>query len=409
MSNHLAIAAVTGTLRSLLEAGITGTNVDPLDTDLSDTTVTTMPPDKARASDAANNQINLFLYQVVASAAWRNTDIPRRAPAGERGTPPLGLNLYYLISVYGRGPTNTEIFAHRLLGRAMNIFQDHPLLDAADIQAALTGNDLYAQLERVRITLQPLSLEELSKLWTVFQTQFRLSTAYEVAVVLIESSRPAPTPLPVLTRSVAAQPDLLPPFPLIDAVVPPNQQPSMRLGDAIAIQGRRLDGDQVRAQLRHVRQSVPMVLAPTGRTATVVNIAIPNDPVHWPAGLYVVSLVITRGSRELVTNEVGISLAPRIVSVSPNPAARNAKGTVTLTVNCSPQVLPEQPVALLLGDRAVPALPLAGQAGTLTFVAANALAGTFFVRLRVDGAETLLVDRSVDPPVFDQSQQVQIT
>jgi hypothetical protein len=408
MSNHLAIAAVTSALRSLLEAGITGKDVDLLDADLSDTKVTTLPPDKARAAGAEYNQINLFLYHVVASAAWRNTDMPRRAPAGERGVPPLGLNLYYLISVYGRGPNNTEIFAHRLLGRAMNILQDHPLLDASEIQTALTNNDLYAQLERVRVTLQPLSLEELSKLWTGFQTQLRLSAAYEVAVVLIETSRPVPTPLPVLTRSVAVQPDLLPPFPFIEVVAPPHLQPSARLGDSVSIQGRRLDGDQVTVRLRHVRQSVPAQLAPTSHTATSVTVAIPNDPLHWPAGLYAVSLVITRGGREFITNEMAMSLAPRILNVAPNPAARDANGVVTLTVTCAPEVLPEQPAALLIGDRSVAAQPPAAPTGALTFAVASATAGTFFNRLRVDGAESLLVDRSVDPPVFDQTQQVTI-
>jgi len=409
MSNHLAIAAVTSTLRNLLESGITGKDADVLDADLSDTKITAQPPDKARAADAANNQINLFLYHVVASAAWRNTDMPRRAPAGERGIPPLGLNLYYLISVYGRGPTNTEIFAHRLLGRAMNILNDHPLLAAPDIQAALLNNDLAGQLERVRIALQPLSLEELSKLWTGFQTQFRLSAAYEVAVVLIESGRVAPTPLPVLARTVAAQADILPPFPVVESVTPPNQQPAARLGDTVTIAGRRLDGDAVSAHFRHMRQSVPIPLAPSARTDTAVTVVIPNDPINWSSGLYAVSLAITRAGREAVTSEVAMSLAPRILNLNPNPAARDAKGAVALTVSSSPQVLPEQPAALLVGDRIVAAQPTAVPASTLTFSLADATAGTFYVRLRVDGAESLLVDRSTDPPVFDQSQQVQIT
>jgi hypothetical protein len=41
----------------------------------------------------------------------------------------------------------------------------------------------------VRVTLQPLSLEEMSRLWSTFQTQYRLSVAYEVSVVLIDSAR----------------------------------------------------------------------------------------------------------------------------------------------------------------------------------------------------------------------------
>ena len=44
----------------------------------------------------------------------------------------------------------------------------------------LRDSDLQDQVERVRITAQPLSLEEMSKLWMTFQTQYRISAAYEV-------------------------------------------------------------------------------------------------------------------------------------------------------------------------------------------------------------------------------------
>ena len=95
MSNSMAIAAVTATLRNLLFQGVTA------DPDLVDTTVTTQAPDQARDSNNNANQINLFLYQTEPSAAWRNMDMPRQVKLGETGRPPLGLNLYYLITAYG--------------------------------------------------------------------------------------------------------------------------------------------------------------------------------------------------------------------------------------------------------------------------------------------------------------------
>ena len=52
------------------------------------------------------------------------------------------------------------------------------------------GSNLHEQIERVRITPQPLSLEEISKLWAAFQTNYRLSAAYQAAVILIESTAP---------------------------------------------------------------------------------------------------------------------------------------------------------------------------------------------------------------------------
>ena len=72
------------------------------------------------------------------------------------------------------------------------------------IQASLADNDLDLQPERVRITALPLSLDELAKMWTAFQTQYRVSAGYRVSVVLIQSALPIRAPLPVLDRGAVA-------------------------------------------------------------------------------------------------------------------------------------------------------------------------------------------------------------
>ena len=75
MSNGLAIAAITRTLHSLLAAATP--------------TVTMRPLDKARDGISAD-QLNIFLYATVLSAAWRNTD-PVGVLPGEDGRPALPL------------------------------------------------------------------------------------------------------------------------------------------------------------------------------------------------------------------------------------------------------------------------------------------------------------------------------
>src|SRR5262249_16208173 len=144
------------------------------DPDLNDTTITILPLDKARGSNN-NNQLNLFLYQVMRNAAWSNRDIVQQVKPGETGFPPLPPNLYYLITAFGRDNDATQPFAHELLGKAMITLHDHTLLSADDIPTAtaatLSRSDLDQQIERVRITFQPLSLDELSKLWTGFAMQ----------------------------------------------------------------------------------------------------------------------------------------------------------------------------------------------------------------------------------------------
>ena len=82
---------------------------------------------------------------------------------------------------------------------------------------------------------------------------------------------------------------------------------------------------------------------------------------------------------------------------------------MTLTVTCRPDVLPAQRASLLLGSREVPAEDHDTSTGTLTFVVRDAAPGEHWLRLRVDGVDSLLVDRTVSPAVFDPSQKVTIT
>jgi hypothetical protein len=410
MSNSLAIAAATATLRNLLQ------NVPALDPagdgKLIGTSVTTQPPDKARNGNAGN-QLNLFLYQTAPNAALRNMTMPHQVKPGETGQPSLALTLYYLVTAYGQD--DDDVLAHRLLGGAMSILHDHPLLGSDEIEQALTGTDLHEQLERVRITSQPLSLEEVSNLWNTFQTQYRISVAYQVSAVLIESTRGTKTPLPVLTRGpqdegALSQADLTPPFPTLVDAIPPNRQPSVRLGDRLLIRGHHLEGDGVIVRFVHARLADPVeVPALVERTGTELPAVLPDDPVGWPPGFWGLAARITRaGQPDRTTNELVVALAPRILTMDPRTATPDPSGSVTFQLTCSPEVRPGQHAALLLGDREVLAENHPVQTATLTFVVPNAEPGTYFVRLRVDGVDSLLVDRSVTPPVFDSTQRVTI-
>lgn len=415
MSNPLAIAAVTATLRNLLLRGVPG---------LPNQNVTTKPLDKARPATSTKDQINIFLYQTALNAAWRNMDIPRQVHSGETAQPPLALNLHYLVTAFGDGDDDSS--SHRWLGQAMSVLHDHPVLGAQEIQDALLPDDsgLQTQIERVRITPQSLSLEDMSKLWTTFQTQYRISAAYQVEVVLIESTRAARAPLPVLSRGqgdtgVNAQADLIPPFPTILTVQPPRPQESALLDSVLAITGHHLDGVNVSVKVQHPQLPNPLNLQlEPGHTANKVEARIPNQPNNFPPGIYILSIVITRVGETFsrTTNELPFSLAPQIMNkplVNPIGVIRNPKD-VTITLDCQPSILPEQRVALLLGDREVLAEPHPLAATRLTFVADTThspiAAGRYFVRLRVNGVDSQLVKYQGTPPkpFFDPDQQVTI-
>jgi hypothetical protein len=408
MSNATAIAAVTATLHNLLTNGLLA------DQDLPDATVTMQPLDRARVNGNTANQLNIFLYHVLPSGSWRNMGIAGPTRSGVGAAPVLGLNLYYLITAFGRDNDTLRPFSHHLMGRAMSTLHDHPLLGADEIKVAYPNNDLWAQIERVRFTLQPFAMEEIAKLWTGFQTQYRLSVAYEAAVVLIESTRATAVPLPVLTRGpadsgVTAQSNLIPPFPTIDQVTPPNSQPAAGLGDLIVFAGHDLAGAQVALQFTNTRLAAPITLpVDAGATDTRMTLTVPNDPANWPAGIYAVAAVVSANSvPDRISNEMPLAIAPRITSALPMTVSRT-QGNAQLNLTCSPEVRPEQRVALLLGSREILAESLSAQTGDLTFIVTGAVPGDFWIRLRVDGVDSQLVNYATTPPTFDATQKVTI-
>lgn len=427
MSNALAIAAATATLRSLLIHGLS----------ISDVTV--LPLDTARKG-LASNQVNLFLYQTTIDAAWRNQDMPRQLKPGETGQPPLPLCLYYLVTAYGEGDDETK--AHQLLGRAMSVLHDHPLLGANEIEQATTtdvaGSNLHEQIERVRITLQPMPLEELSKLWTAFQTNYRLSAAYQVSVVLIESTRPTRAPLPVLTRGKDDRGvrTLLGGLPIVDEVRVPlsgafvasdapraeevqlaKALPSAQLGDEVAIIGQNFTGDQVRVSFQRQWSADTFEPAILKKSDQVIIVKLPppgasNDPqsatATWPAGFYLATVTVQRGDEPArASNALAFALAPTI-SLSPSTAAA---GNIQLTLTSAPMLRQGQRVSLLFRDGEIVAPAITQPTDQVIFNLQGVPAGQpgeYVVRLRVDGVDSIPIDRQAAMPKFASGQILKV-
>jgi hypothetical protein len=410
MSNVLAIAATTRTLRNLLLA-----QKPALDAELSDLEVTLQPPDVARKG-ISKAQLNLFLYQVVANAAWRNLDLPGQVRAGETAPPPLALNLHYVITAWGRGENDNDAISHRVLAAAMSTLHDRGVLDGNDIRNALADNDLANQIERVRVTPLPQSVDELSRLWTAFQTNYRTSAAYEAAVVLIDSQAAARAPLPVLRRgpqdrgviataSAAA---------VLDALDCPRHQVAVRLGEDIVLHGRQLGTQDAVARFSSPRLDAPIDIAPLAGEAGSLRVHLADSSedttaaARWAPGIYTVALrVQPPGLPPLLSNELPLALAPVIALGSLTAAA----GDFVLNLTCAPRIRDGQRVFLLFGDRLLTPASLSNPADTqqptaLTFQLTSVAAGTYTARLRVDGADSIPVDFSGSVPAFAVDQQV---
>jgi hypothetical protein len=442
MSSALSIAAVTAVLKDLLDNAL-------IDHSLSavvggPVTVTALSPGQIKPTEEGDisRQLNLFLYHVEPNTGWSNVGLPSRDARGNRITnPPLALDLYYLLTAYGQEDFEAEI----LLGYAMQRFHETPVLTRDAIRTALAqpnepvsgagilpsalgalaASDLAEQVEQVKLAQHPLNVEEASKLWAAFQTNYRPSVAYHISVVLLQSEGAVKSALPVLTRGVddrgaVVQSDTGSPFPAILSVEPATGQFAAVLGDEMVIKGRRLDAGTLAVVIRNQRLDAPIELTPlAGATPQEVKARLQLDPATdagvFVPGVYTLSLVLDGGApQERTTNEVPFALAPRM-PVPPAPgdppsieAARGGDGAVNVTVRCRPDVLPLQRVTLVVGEAEAPAETRTTRTNTLTFRFGQLPAGDYYVRLRVDGVESLLVNGATAPPSFDTTQKVTV-
>ena len=212
MSNFLAVATVTAVLRDLLQEAA-GAAVNGA-------TVTTRRPEAANDGGQHKPAVNIFLYRVTPNSAWRNTDIEIRYPDAKaphdpardriEKRPQVPLNLDYLFSFYGN---ELDLEPQRLLGGVIGALHAQTRLSPDRIRRVvqenghLRGSSLdpnqskldpksyldfqVAHIEKVKLTPIALSLDELSKLWSVFfQVPYALSVAYEATAVLIEPGAP---------------------------------------------------------------------------------------------------------------------------------------------------------------------------------------------------------------------------
>lgn len=408
MSTPAGIATVTATLQHLLVQATSGTEV------------TTKPPGVAR-NGVNSDQLNLFLYGTHVNTAFNNAPMSGQVKNGESGSAPLALVLKYLLTAYGTN--DDDIAGQSLMGQAMSIFHDHPLLGKSDIEGIVPDSELHNQAERLRITPDVLSLDDMSKLWTSFQAEYRLSTSYQVSVVLIESTRSGRSPLPVLKRGDKNQgADVLAASsPVLYGLRFPNQKPGAELGDLVTILGEQLASEDITVRFRHPLLDTPIEIQPEeDRSQTEIHVKLPgqgDDPEvgsKWPAGFHTLSLVVRKPDTSTwTTNELALPLSPKITLTSPNTVS---EGDITVTIECIPRILEDQRVALIFGDRTVPPDNISTPAdptapSTLTFTVANAEARTepYVLRLRVDGIDSIPVDFSSDTPQFADDQKVTIT
>ncbi len=132
--------------------------------------------------DAKNAALILFLYRIMPNPSLRNREHrvlssqpPHDLIVYENSLP---LTLHYLITVGTLTATEGDPLL-KLLGRVMQTLNEEP---------ELTG--MKVGHETVRVSLEPVTTEEMSRVWTLFPTaNYRTSIAYLASPVWIDPKR----------------------------------------------------------------------------------------------------------------------------------------------------------------------------------------------------------------------------
>jgi hypothetical protein len=398
LSTYKAIAGVSTTLKALLRDRMT---------EVADITIA--PPD-VKVDSVNGRRLNLYLYHLAENPYLKNQEIPGEGYPAAYGHPPLSLDLRYIFTAFGQSDTgpDADVEAQWILGDAMRVLHDFSIItpDLVEQKAPLPQPpildiSLLGEFEQIKITLQPAGLDEISKIWTALpNVNFRRSALYEVCVVQVLSKSPRSIALPVKVNRVYA---MTMRTPIIQQIF---QQPPAVDNQLIAAaqegETLRLIGMSLRAPNTRV--------AMDNATGTISSISDTQVDVVVPIGVLKIGLHSLQIDQDVLlaevkgqppvqrtifhSNAVGFQLLPTLGVVSPASATAGD----TITVNVNPPVFATQEKFLLLGNFAVAADAVAFDApptNSIHFTLPEAPdpqipTGTYFLRVRIDGAESRL-------------------
>jgi Pvc16 N-terminal domain len=139
--------------------------------------------------------ISLFLYRIAPNTSRRNLP-PTTGPDGRRFRPPIPVDLYYIATAWAP----TAVRQQRLLGWAIRMFEDVPVLPTGLLNNYGPEPEIFKQGETVEIILDQLNLQDLNNFWGVSKASLQLSVGYIARMLHIQSSMPITEYAEVQTR-----------------------------------------------------------------------------------------------------------------------------------------------------------------------------------------------------------------
>jgi Pvc16 N-terminal domain len=184
VASYQAIAAVSRAIRGLLDLACPRPEFDGARFEVYQANNFQNPMDEG---------VSLYLYR-VATSSRRN--LPSRVgPNGETYRPPLPLDLYYMLTAWGR----TFEKQQGLLGFCIRELGNVPILPSGLLNH-FGPSDVFRPDETVELVFEPLSLQDFSNIWEPLKPNLQPSATYVARMVSLESTIQMPGAGNVQTR-----------------------------------------------------------------------------------------------------------------------------------------------------------------------------------------------------------------
>jgi len=176
MGNYTVLAEVGESLASVIAQELLA---DPQLDDLIDNEnrISLESPFDLRDNDSV--RLSIYLYRIVEDASTKN-QFPVSGNGGRLRKPPLTLDLHYLVTPLVGLPREQQI----ILGKVMQVLYDRAILEGPDLKGSLAD-----AAEQIRVILNPVTLEETTRVWQALEMSYRLSVCYVARVAMVDSRR----------------------------------------------------------------------------------------------------------------------------------------------------------------------------------------------------------------------------
>lgn len=180
MASYGAIATVSEALIDTLRTVMTERE-DVISLDRSE--IVLGSPDEVGTD--SDTRLSLYLYKVERSPHQQQRPV---IDDDTRRSPPLSIDLYYLLTAYpagsGTDETSTVTDQHDTLGLAMQVLYDNSVLDGDDL------DDSFRDGTEITLSMDSDAENRISRIWDSFrEVPLYPSVAYSLGPVLIDSRR----------------------------------------------------------------------------------------------------------------------------------------------------------------------------------------------------------------------------